>query len=141
MLKFRWNNDPLCTGPFPSNFESVERTLRDLRKSKYGRSPVTPEEIAIEFQKDNVLRDLGTSLQRDKGPLYNATQIGDNYSNCIFSSAKSISLVKDHLEVRERFFMMDGTFRITPRGVFQQVLVIYIHFGSKVIYKLIGMKS
>lgn len=26
---------------------------------------------------------------------------------------------------------MDATFRITPRGMFQQVLVIYIKFGSK----------
>lgn len=134
---FRWNNDELCKGPFPSNFESVERTLRTRRKSKYGKPPVSPEEIAFEFEKADVLRDLGTSIQRDKGQLYNTTQIKDDYSNCIFSSAKSISLVKEHLEVNERFFLMDATFRITPRGVFQQVLVIYIQFQSKVICKLI----
>lgn len=107
--------------------------MRELRKSKYGKPPVSPEDIALEFEKADVLRDLGTSLERDKGPLYNATQIEKNYSNCIFSSAKSISLIKEHLEVHERFFLMDATFRITPRGIFQQVLVIYIRFGSKVI--------
>lgn len=129
---FRWNNDALCTGPF-SNFENVERTLRTRRKPKYGKPPLTPEEIAFEFGKADVLRDLGTSLHRDKGPLYNTTLIEDDFSNCIFSSAKSISLVKEHLEVHERFFLMDATFRITLRGVFQQVLVIYIKFQSKVI--------
>lgn len=132
MSMFRWNNNPLCTGPFPYNFETVEKTLRERRKSKYGKPPVSPEEIVLEFEKSDVLRDLGTSKHRDKGPFYNTTQIENNYSNCIFSSAKSIELAKEHLEVHERFFSMDATFRITPRGIFQQVLVIYIHFGSKV---------
>lgn len=98
------------TGPFPSNFESVEKTLRERRKLKFGKPPSTPEAIVLEFEKADVLGDLGSeislylSLQRDKGPFYNTTLIGNNHSSCIFLSAKSIALVKEHLEVHERFF-------------------------------------
>lgn len=128
----RWNKDERCIGPFPKNFENIERTLRDLRKSKYGKSPSTPEEIAREFEKPHIIENLGTSLHSEKGQIYNTIQIEESFCNCIFSSPKSISLLKQNLEPQERFFMMDGTFRITPRGLFQQVLIIYVQYGIKV---------
>lgn len=128
----RWHRDPLCSGPYPQSFESIERTLRNYRKTKYGKSPNTPQEIEAEFQKQDVFRDLGLSKFRERGLLFNKICIEKDYCNCIFSSEKSIALVKENLEVDERFFIMDGTFRITPRGAFQQVLIIHIQFGIRV---------
>lgn len=117
---------------FPKNFEKYERTLRDLMKTKFGKSPSTPQEINDEFLKPEIMNCLGQSLYRESGPLYNGIQIESGYSNCIFSSPYSILLVKNNLEPKDRFFLMDATFRITPRGTFQQVLIIYIKYGIKV---------
>lgn len=132
----RWNNDLQCVGPFPKNFENIERTMRDLRKSKFGKSPGSLEEIAHEFNKPHIVEELGTSLHRDKGVLFNSIQIESDYCNCIFSSPHSISLMKKNLETHERFYLMDATFRITPRGLFQQVLIIYVQYGIKVSSKI-----
>lgn len=71
-------------------------------------------------------------MHREHGILFNTVQIQKNFSNAIFSSAKSIQLIKDNIGENDRFFLMDGTFRITPRGIFQQVLIIYAQFGVKV---------
>lgn len=101
-----------------------------MRKTRYGKSPTTPKEIETEFAKEEIYNDLGQSLAG--GAIYNGIQIEDNFSNCIFSSPHSILLAKESLEPHERFFLMDGTFRVTPRGEFQQVLIIYIKYGIKV---------
>lgn len=131
---YSWNADVLLKKPFPHNFEYYERTLRDLRKTKFARSPKTAIEIENEFQKESVMNELGFSLCQEKGLLYNGIDIGEEYCNCFFSSAKSISLVKENIDRNERFFLMDGTFRVTPNGIFQQLLVLYIQYGIKVIF-------
>lgn len=103
-----------------------------MRKTRFGKSPNTPHEVNDEFSKPEILNCLGKSLYNESGNIYNGIQIETGYSNCIFSSPYAISLVKEKLEIHERFFLMDATFRITPRGAFQQVLIIYIKFGIKV---------
>lgn len=128
----RWSQDKKCDGPFPRNFDTYERTLRDLRKTRYGKSPSTPHEIEEEFRKPEILNSLGTSLFKESGAIYNGIQLEDGYSNTIFSSPHSIELVKKHLKTNERFYLMDATFNITPRGMFQQVLIIHIKYGIKV---------
>lgn len=131
-FSYRWTEDEKCIGPFPKHFESYDRTLRDLRKSRFGKSPTLPREIEYEFKKPDIVNSLGKSLYRNSGPIYNGIQIERDFANCIFSSPHAISLVKEHIEIKDRFFLMDATFRITPRGSFQQVLIIYVKYGIKV---------
>lgn len=106
--------------------------MRNHRKTKYGKSPNTLEVIEREFKKASVFQDLGLSRHHEHGVLYNGIDIAKDYCNCFFSSAKAIQLVKDNLEPDERFYLMDGTFRITPHGEFQQVLIIHVEYGIKV---------
>lgn len=129
---FSWHNDPFCSGPYPQGFESIERTLRNYRKTKYGKSPNTIEDIEREFSKPDVFEALGLSQFREHGVLYNGIQIEKEFCNCVFSSAKSIAVITDILEPHERFFVMDGTFNITPRGEFKQVLILHAEYGIKV---------
>lgn len=93
---------------------------------------MSAEEIEHVFDKPEIMQGLGTSLFHEKAPIYNGIQITDKFTNCIFSSSKSISLIRSNMETHERFYLMDGTFRITPRGIFNQLLVIYVQFGLKV---------
>lgn len=69
----RWTQDVKCNGPFPKIFEKYERTLRDLRKTRFGKSPQTAQEIYDEFQKPEILNTLGKSLYRESGLIYNET--------------------------------------------------------------------
>lgn len=80
------------------------------------------------------MKGLGLSLHGDKRPLFNDIQINEKFSNCIFSSHSSIELMEKYTEPDDRFFIMDGTFRITPHRIFNQVLVLYVRFGIKVIF-------
>lgn len=110
----------------------MEKTLRELRRNKYGKSPVTAEKIENAFQTESIMNGLGRSLYGLKRPLFNKIQIEKNYANCIFSSKASIDLLKKYIEPSKRFFIMDGTFRITPQAIFNQVLILYVRFGQKV---------
>lgn len=71
-------------------------------------------------------------------------QFGDGFENCIFSSSKSLSLIEDNINVEDRFFLMDATFRVTPRSIFNQFLVIHLQFGKKtfpIVYALMSRKT
>lgn len=121
-------------GPFPDDFSKVEKTLRDIRKQKYDCSPKNLLEIKTAFENPVILRDLGTSLHRDHRPLFNTVHEEPDFGFCIFSSPKSINLIEENLlDLNERFFLIDGTFKITPMcNVFTQVLIIHAQFGIKV---------
>lgn len=110
----------------------MRRTMEDWRKAKYGKAPKNAKEIADVFKKTDIFETLGKSLYRGRGTFYNCSQITENYENCIFSSPRSIQLIKENVDEKDRFFFMDATFSITPRGSFQQVLIIYAQFGPKV---------
>lgn len=127
----RWQKDPLCDGSYPDTYDEISRSMAEWRKAKYGRAPTDAEGISREFEKPDIFEALGKSLHRDRGTIFNTVQIEDGFANCIFSSPRSIELYKT-VEEKDRFFLMDGTFRITPRGSFQQVLIIYGQYGSKV---------
>lgn len=144
MFFFRWQTDPLCDGAFPKNFSEVKRTLENCRDKKFGKAPVNCLEIRREFEKPEIFDLLGLSKHRARGIFFNTVQIEDDFENCIFSSAKTIELIKENVEVKDRFFVMDATFRSAPRGVFMQFLIIHAQYGTKtfpMIYILMSRKT
>lgn len=65
--------------------------------------------------------------------MFNYVHEEKDFSYCIFSSSKSIQLIVDSLEPNERFYLIDGTFDMTPlNSLFKQVLIIHAQFGVKV---------
>lgn len=132
-LSFRWNEDPKTNGPFPFEQSTITKSLKNLRKARYKSSPNSIEEIRNAFNDPVILKDLGTSLHKEKGLIYNHTHEERDFAYTVFSSPKSIQLILNNLEPEERFYLVDGTFRITPMsGVFKQVLIIHAQFGIKV---------
>lgn len=129
----RWNRDPLCTGPFPIEYKQIAKTLSNWKKEKYETSPQNCDDIKKAFENPATLADLGTSLHADHGLIFNHVHQEEAFSYCILSSPKSIQIMNEELSPGERFFLIDGTFRITPMcKIFKQVLVIHGQFGLKV---------
>lgn len=130
---YRWQSDALCGEmPYPKVFDEFRKTLSNIRKFKYGKSPTNGLEVLSEFEKPHVSEQYGVSLLAEHGPFFYDVIITDNFENCIFASSKSIELVLHNTNEVERFFVLDGTFRITPNGIWQQVLILHISFGHKV---------
>lgn len=119
------------------DFKKIAKTLTNWRKQKYATSPKTCEDIRKAFENPVTLKDLGTSLHKEHGLIFNYLHEEKDYSYCVLSSPKSIELMNDQLEEGDRFYLIDGTFRITPMySVFKQVLIIYGQFGQKVRKKI-----
>lgn len=119
--------------------KKISKTLSNWRNEKYQTSPKTIEDIRKAFETPSTLNDLGTSLHRDHGLIYNHVHKENDFSYCVLSSPKAIELMNNEFEEDERFYLIDGTFRITPMcKIFKQVLIIYGQFGLKV--KIIHIK-
>lgn len=94
-----------------------KKTLSNCRTQRYGKAPTNGNEVSAEFEKQHVSDAYAFSLLQDRGPFFNDVDIKDTFENCIFSSSKSIQLILENTKEDERFFIIDGTFRITPNGV------------------------
>lgn len=134
MIFIRWNNDPLIDSPFPFPFSKIKKTLEGLRKKKYHKPPKNITELREALDNNpTILQDLGISLHRDHGMLFRHLHKGDDYSYCVFASPRSIELIQNNIEQKDRFFLIDATFRITPMcNVFKQSLIIHAQYGIKV---------
>lgn len=131
--QFRWHNDPLCEGkPYPKVYDEIRKTLGTIRNLRFGKAPVNGKEVLEEFKKDAVMNGFGFSLLQDHGRLLNDVIVSKQFEYCVFSSAKSIALILANTQESERFFILDGTFRITPKGVWVQTLILQINYGFKV---------
>lgn len=99
----------------------------------YEKSPQNCSEIKLAFANPNILQELGTSLHREHGQIFNHVHEESEFAYCVLSSPKSIRLILDNLKEEERFYLCDATFSITPMcNVFHQTLLIYAQFGIKV---------
>lgn len=79
----RWNGDLKCNSPFPIAFATIKKTLSNLRKKRYDTSPKTCAEIQTAFENPTILRDLGTSLEREHRQLFNIVREESFGSYCI----------------------------------------------------------
>lgn len=136
-ISFRWQKDPMCTGSYPKTYDELKKTISNHRTNRFGKAPINGTEILEKFEKEQILKDYGFSLLQERGRLFNDVIITDQYENVIFSSAKCIALIVENVPQNKRFFIVDGTFRITPKGVWQQTLILHAYFGEKVRQKII----
>lgn len=51
---------------------------------------------------------------------------GNDFSYCIFSSKKIIRMIEEKMDVKDRHYFIDGTFKVVPFGCFTQLLVIHV---------------
>lgn len=134
LTKFnRWEADEECSGSFPIVQGSVEKTMMNLRNEKFRKAPTHCNEIESIFENELMSSTFCNSFHKERYRLYDTTFSSDEFGYCIYSSKKSINLIK-HAQKNEndRFLVMDATFSITPNRMFYQVLIIYARYFEKV---------
>lgn len=122
----------MCNGPYPKVFDEVKKTISNVRKNRFGKNPINGAEVLAAFEREQVMNDYGFSLLQDRGRFFDDVVITDEFENVIFKSAKSIALILENVPESERFFTLDATFRITAKGVWQQVLILHANYEKKV---------
>lgn len=108
----------------------LERQLNRMKNKHYPNKPKTSKDMAAELKKPDVREVYGKTLDK-KRSFYIDSVVCPNFSFHLFASLAVISFIKDHIKVGERFYSMDGTFQVVPKGL-SQLLVISIQFKSKV---------
>lgn len=98
LTKFnRWEADEECSGPFPIVQGSVEKTMMNLRNEKFRKAPTHCNEIDSIFEDELMSSTFCYSFHKERYRLYDTTFSSDEFGYCIYSSKKSINLIKNSL--------------------------------------------
>lgn len=116
-------------------FKSIEATLNRLKNKEYPELPKACKEIAEVLEKPEVIEQFDKTLTK-KNRLYVDSEVNDTYSFHIFMSHSTIEFIKEHINVGERFYLMDGTFKVVPRKL-SQLLIISIEYKNEVCLALL----
>lgn len=111
-------------------FTSVERELYRLRDKEYPNIPKTHEDIEKSFKDPEVFENYGKTLNKQHD-FYVASLVQKKYAFHIFASFAVIGLIKNHIAPENRYYLMDGTFKIIPREL-NQLLIISIEYKNDV---------
>lgn len=115
-------------------YESMQRNLRQIRVKGLPKPPADCTEIEEAFDRSDIREKFGFTLHKESREVfYNGCYQNRSFSYCIFSSAKSIRLIDEHVSPENRTILMDATFSIVPLGCFSQILIIYAAYSGKVI--------
>lgn len=90
------------------------------------------EDVITAYKDPAIVTEFGYNL-RGNNPFYVDTKITDSGSSfTLFASFPIIEMIKKNIASKDRKYLIDGTFDITPFGSFYQVLVIHIEYKNDV---------
>lgn len=113
------------------DFKKLEPQLNRLKNKQYPIKPTTSETMAEELQKPDIREKYGRTLD-NKREFYIKSEVHPTFSFHLFASLAVLSFIKDHVnKPTERFYSIDGTFKVVPKGL-SQLLIISIQFKNKV---------
>lgn len=114
-------------------FSKIQRGLQHIVSKCFVTSPNNAVQVIEAFNLENVWTTYGTSKDESNPRHFFTECISEkNHSFCLFSSLKTIDLVKENIPPANRTVLMDATFKIVPNGCFKQLLVIYIAYFDEV---------
>lgn len=110
------------------SFGSVSRSMYKARNQALPKSPKTAEEIIDAFNNGYIMETYGTTKRAnndDKRSFFKHAFGCEDYSFCVFASDNIIDAITNNVPIANRKLYADGTFKITPDGVFKQVLIVF----------------
>lgn len=112
------------------DFDKIKSTLKRYKNPSYPRVPKTFEEIAVSMNQQSIQQKYGNSLKEDK-KFYVDTVISKNHSFTVFACFRVIEMIKQHIDPKQRFYLLDGTFDIATKP-FYQLLIVSIEYKNDV---------
>lgn len=112
-------------------YRKMERNLRRLKNRPYPKLPKNAEEIGAAFKEPEILEEFGFNL-RGNERFYVNTTTNSSSSFTIFASKNVMNMIRDHIPPKERRYLLDATFDVTPLGSYYQLLIIYIEYKNDV---------
>lgn len=107
----------------------MRQRLYGLKNKKYPKTLKSVEGYKTMLENPENLDFCFT--QDNKDQLYVGTVIKKDFSYMVYASYKTIDMIEKHIGINQRRYLMDGTFRVVPRG-FKQLLIICIEFQNDV---------
>lgn len=120
--------------------KSVKRSMYKKRNELLPKSPTNAAEIEKAFENDFVKIQYGLTIRKNKEGcdniekqtmFFKTAQECTDFSFCIFSSDEIVKSIENSTVPSERKLFTDATFKVCPKGIFKQLLIIYaLIFGQ-----------
>lgn len=112
-------------------FESLERNTRRY-KDTFPRMPKCPSHIIKAFADPQIYDKYALNLRKTH-PFYIATVEHDEKTFfSIIVSHQIMQMIEENIPPKDRKYLIDGTFKVTPMGGFQQLMIIHIEYKNDV---------
>lgn len=125
-------------------FKKASKAMYVARQKAFPKSPKNVDEIIEAFTNNEYIRTNfgltkrggGDDDEPEKNPktaFFKGAIESKEYSACFFASDDIIEAIKNTSVNSERLLYADATFKITPIGIFKQVLVLFADIYTYVI--------
>lgn len=107
----------------------MKRNLRRILNSRFPQNPKSPADVAAAFENEDVFNAYGYNLRQTE--IFHITTINEKESSFTLFGSKGIMDMIEEFIPKNRKYLLDGTFDVTPIGYYQ-LLVIYIEYQNDV---------
>lgn len=108
-------------------WEENRRTLQRARSMGVPKAPQNVKEIRQAINRADIYDAYCKTNHIDGREVFlDELYEGKDFQYCIFSSKKIIKEIEDTIDVEDREYFIDGTFKVVPYGCFSQLLIIHI---------------
>lgn len=109
-------------------FKVVESICNSSRREALPKNAANVPDILEAFGKEHILETYGYTYRPKGGERSTFLKYAfecDEFSYCIFASDDIVKMIEENVEPSNRKLYSDATFKVTPIGVFRQVLVLH----------------
>lgn len=107
------------------------RRVLQLRRTESMPTALSAAEMKEAYENEDIMREFGMTSHQHPRQFYKIAYECDDFSYCVFASDSIVDEVKK-MNVAERHYLIDGTFKVVPFGAFNQLLIINVEYLEKV---------
>lgn len=111
-------------------FKKLKSMLHRRKSIKYPKLPKTHAEACALLQDPKISTEFLQTADQN-GKFYVGSEVKKEHSYHVFASYSVVELITKHMVGQPRRYLIDGTFKVVPRG-FAQLLIIAIEYRNKV---------
>lgn len=113
----------------------MKRNLQKIRSKTLPNSPENAAQILAKFETPYVRENYGLTIRNDPSSrkmFFQHAFENEDFAHCIFASPDIVDAIKIHIPIKDRQLFMDGTFKVCPIGIFNQLFIIHVNFMGQV---------